>query len=344
MLEFQPYADEWADEHAVFSTPSREVLLTQALEGFLIVANEGRRRPVLLTDEGARVSALATLAMRRFGGLWAVRTSDGVFDALGGHRIRSFKGLWDESFCDDAVLPAMSNPTHDGSGVLMFDVFVHQRAVEETRIGHLAESLFDRLGGGTPQRWDRFEPLLSPWDVERVTSLARLGMPQSDVMRVRSDTGGFGEITVARTERGILEQAKGGVLIGEYDNNIAPYIARAGDALAHIADRFHPTIGFVSYAHTDAAGAQEARSRPPEVPLAVVIGPRGVRDLGVDFDEVKRKHDVVRLGRARVPSLLVRFSREDEGLWRQLAAFVYDLGLEKVLAAAKVDGGGPDAH
>lgn len=79
-----------------------------------------------------------------------------------------------------------------------------------------------------------------------------------------------------------------------------------------------------------------ASAKRPEVPLAVLIGPRGVHEMEIDVEAIRAQHDAVVLGRRRVPSLLVRFSGAETGLWQQLADLARDIGPSKVLAASGV--------
>ena len=70
-------------------------------------------------------------------------------------------------------------------------------------------------------------------------------------------------------------------------------------------------------------------SQPMDAPLAVLIGPRAVRDLRLDFDALSKRHDVTLLGPGRVPSALVRMTGRDP-LWTQLRAFAFDLEQERL--------------
>ena len=63
-----------------------------------------------------------------------------------------------------------------------------------------------------------------------------------------------------------------------------------------------------------------------------------VHDLGADIEALRRQHDVTVLGRARTPSLLVRFGAEDRGMWEQLLAFAADLGPDRIRRAMLLEG------
>ena len=332
-----PVADEWGEDYAVFSASAEHVVLTQPLAAFLDYAVTERLRPVLVSGLDSRLSSFVALAMRRAGGLWAVQGMDGAtYDGLSGYRIDAFRDMWERPGQGTERLASFRSLSQDPRAVLMFDVFAHQRAASDTSVGQLSASLVTSLGGAPLDVWGPFEPLLDRWDTRILTDTARREMPASDVMHARSADGSYVDLFVGRTRRGILEQAKGGVPIGAYPQTLSGVVQTASTTLATLAEDFQPTIGFVSLAEVDGVTHTEANAKRPEVPLAVVIGPRGVNDLKIDADALAERHDVTLLGRRRTPSLLVRFSDPDQGLWAQLAAFAYDLGSDRIEAAVGI--------
>jgi hypothetical protein len=332
-----PVADEQGEDYTVYAASARSVLLTEPLAAFLDHATTEHLRPVLLTDAHARLSPFVSLAMRRAGGLWAVQDGSTVYDGLSGYRVEAFSDLWRRSGTDRDRLGTFTGWTTTPHGVLMFDVFAHQRATADTTIGDLAAGVVASLGGAAPDVWGLHEPLVERWDAATLTETARRAMPVSDVMHARGADGSFCDVAVGRTRRGILEQVKGGVPIGAYPSTTAGVVSTASATLTHVAERFGPTIGFVSLAEFDEGVTQRAAAKRLEVPLAVLIGPRGVHDLGIDAEDLARRHDVTVLGRRRLPSLLVRFSNPDVGLWAQLLAFAHDLGVERIAEATGLD-------
>ena len=334
-----PLADEGTDEYAVYVADTASVLLSDPLDSFLQWSVSEGLRPILVTGPDARLSPLASLAMNRAGGFWAVRTAAGVFDGLTGYRIAGFPELWAGRELTGARLPSFAEPQPRPQAVLGYDVFGHQRAVAETRVGELAGTIQRALGGAGFDVWGLTEPLLEPFAVERVTETARRGMPTSDVMHARAADGSFCDITVGRTRRGILEHVTGGVPIGDYPDRLAPLVEAATRALMAVESAHQPTIGFVSLAEVWPGLVQRAGIRRPEVPLAVLLGPRAVHDLAAQVEELRARHDVLVLGRPRLPSLLVRFARTDRGSWAQLMAFAHDLGIERVQQVAALGWG-----
>ena len=336
MQVVHPVADEVGDGYQVYAASARSVLLTEPLAAFLDCAVTEHLRPVLVTEIGARLSPVVSLAMRRCGGYWAVRSPGGVFDALSGYRVDSFADLWARSGTDRERLAGFER-VGAGVGVLMFDVYAHHRAEASTQVGPLAQTAGGGLGGAGLDVWGRVEPLVTAWDEADITEAARRGMPVSEVLHGQGPDGSFCDVAVGRTRRGILEQVKGGVPIGAYPGRFADLLASASGVLTQVAEEHQPTIGFVSLAHLDPGPWVTAASRPVEVPLAVLIGPRGVHDLNLDPASLAGRHDVSVLGRSRTPAVLVRMSDPDVGLWAQLMAFAWDLGAENIAAATGLD-------
>lgn len=334
-----PLADEWTDEYAVYVSDALQVLLTDPLQSFLQWTLSEGLRPVLVTGEAARLSPFVSLAMNRAGGFWAVRSDQDVYDGLTGFPISGFADLWTPRAAEGQRPARFLTPSDDPRGLLAYDIFGHQRAVADTQVGRLAQTVHQGLGGAELDVWGLAEPLVEPFGIDPLTETARRGMPDSPVLHARAADGSFCDITVARTRRGILEHVAGGAPIGAYPQHLAPLIEVATRTLMAVESRHQPTIGFVSLAEVAPGVAQRVGVRRPEAPLAVLIGPRAVHDLQPQVTELKQRHDVLELGRRRLPSLLARFSRTDQGLWSQLMAFADDLGLERVREVAGLEAG-----
>ncbi|MCL2464984.1 MAG: DUF6177 family protein [Micrococcales bacterium] len=328
---WHPAVDEFDERYVVFATPSRTVRFTEPFASFIAEAAVRRARPVLMTTPTARVSPFVSLVMRRAGGVWALQARDcTTFDALSGYQIDDLTSLWsDEGRPAGDQLPGFTDPPSAPAQVVTFDVHTHQRAERSSKVGVVAEAVATHLGTQW-QCWSTREPLLDPWDVAAVTAAARGRMPESHTFRVAGTDGAFCEVQVARTRTGLLEHTVGGVRAVDGAN-----VLETATALAEtLASTHNPTVAFVSLAEydTDEAGAlvQCARARGVEAPVVALIGPRGVRDLGVDTDELAREHDVRVVGRARVPCLLVRFDGHAVQRWADLAGFAAALGEENI--------------
>lgn len=345
MLTAHPVADEWDEDYCVYAASSHSVRLTQPLSAFLDYAETEQLRPVLMTSDQATLSPFVSMAMRRAGGLWAVRSSMGrTFDGLSGYRVSGFRDLWQDTSTSRERLPSFAEMSAEPHGVLMFDAYVHQRAARDTVLGRLGSEMLTALGGAAPEMWGLDEPLTDPWETDRVSELGRRAMPVMPRVHALAADASFVDIRAGRTSRGVLEHAQGGVPVGPYEGRTAELIDRSASALTMLTRRFQPTVAFASIAEFDEGTVQGVSAKRPEAPLAALIGPRAVHDLEIDVDALSQAHDVTLLGRRRTPSLLVRFSAQDRGLWAQLLAFGFDLGADKVAAVARTTWEDRDAH
>lgn len=328
-----PVADEWTEEYSLYAAFTRSVILDEPVTAWLEAAVADGQKPVLLTDVKATLSPFLTAAMRRAGGHWLVRAPSGVFNGLTGYKTERVEDAWAGRRLRRSRLPGYSferDEVSGRSGALMFDVHAHTRAEADVSVGPLVETMLTGLGGPEPRLWGPAEPLLAAWDPAAMTAAIREQMPVSRVMHAWAP-GAIADVDVARTRTGLLHHVKGGVIRGNYRaQRLDQMLTVATRALTALAEEHQPTIAFVSLAETDPGLHTRAMGARPEVPIAVLIGARGVHDLGLSPDALAARHDVTPLGRPRTPSLLVRFGKPDVGLWTQLLAFAQEIGPEKI--------------
>ncbi len=333
-----PLCDEWTEEYALYVVTHDRVSYSRPLWHFLRDCRASARRPVLLTGPGAVLSPLLYAAMAEHGAMWAFRTGDGVFDARSGLRIRSIPDLW-RGATDGERHPQL------GAGapvipVVFFDIYAGDRAVPGTLIGPLADHAVGTLGGGRLIRSGRNEPLVSGWDHLSLTVQAQSQMPVADPILAASDGGASVSLSVGRTTDGIVERVHGivplprlsAVPVAELRDAVMPAVT---DMLTGLVHQFRPRVALVSSGllRTDGGRAGYAvGAQPVDAPLAVLIGPRAVRDLQFDAAALAQRHDLTMLGPGRVPSALVRMTGKD-ALWAQLRSFLHDLDQERVAAA-----------
>ncbi len=345
-VALHPFADEWTDEYALYAASATRVTLTAPLRHFIEDCRAESLRPVILTSEDASLSGHVLAAMRDAAGFWIFRSPDGTYDAASGRGIRSIADLWAAPEANAPGHPAYVAYSPAREGALLFDVYVTERAVEETRIGPLVEHMLTGLGASPVDRWGREEPLTAAWSAEALTDTVRAQMPASDRYLVATPDQAWARVTVARTRRGLLQHVNGAVPIGPYGapRGIDPAAAPAAhpavtETLAGLVRHHRPNVALISYGEFSRVSAGYGRvigAARPDVPLAVLIGPRAVRDLRVDVADLQARHDVTVLGPGRVPSLLVRLSGR-EPLWAQLRAFAHDLDQERLAAALAVE-------
>lgn len=165
-------------------------------------------------------------------------------------------------------------------------------------------------------------------------------MPRTPAVLLSGPRAQYARVWVGRARHGLVERTAGGVEVPP-GGGAADLVAEAADALVAANNQTTVLVGTV-WAGTRAAHAATAPGpRPADQPLAVLVGPRAVHDLGADLATVAEHHDTQVLGRARRPSLLVRFTASDTDRWSQLLSLVQTLGPR---AVARAVGGNPDAR
>lgn len=347
-----PLADVWAPGHAVFRTGAHRILLSAGLSEFLLDAASAGRRPVLASAREAWLSWPAAEALRAAGGIWVVRDRSGaLFGARSGRRLLGEDGAPSE---DPGLLPDFGLERGPRLGGLFLDAYLQRRAEPRTLIGGSTEHVTTGLGAvagvdGALSRWGMHEPLGWEWDPERLTAVMRTQMPRSERFLGSSADGAAASVQLARTRSGLLEHLRAVVPAGPLRPGSSKEAAAhpaVAETLVALAERFRPQIAVLSYGRVETADAAAPHGplgfrpgfREPDAPLAVLLGPRAVRDLRLDLGGLAERHDVLRIGSARVPSALIRFTGPDP-LWGQLLRFAAELEHERVAAA--LGNGGP---
>lgn len=336
-VPIHPLADEWTDEYSLRVIEHERAVYSPPLWHFLGDCRATGVRPVLLTSPSTMLSPQLYAAMVEGGALWAFRDDQGVFDARSGVRIRSIPELW--AGPSDLERHSPINTDSPVVPALFFDIYAGDRATADVAIGPIADHAVQTLGGGELRRFGRDEPCMTRWDYHDVTTRAQQQMPASDPILASTDSGAWVGLTVARTRDGLLERAHGGVPLPQLAEvprealreRVMPDVT---EMMAGLVDRFRPRIALVTAGilhHFEGRYGYRAGAQPIDAPLAVLVGPRAVRDLRLDLAELQQRHDVTVLGPGRVPSVLVRMTGRDD-LWAQLRAFAFDLDQERLAA------------
>ncbi len=315
------FADEATDRWLVYDTPCVSVRLTEPLLLFLRGAVTDGLRPVLVTSAEARLSPFVAATLAEAGGSWVVRSPDGPFDAVTGQALASFDDLARPPTGLHPRFLALPTPSRV---VVTYDVYTTAPADSQTRVGLTAQALTAALGG-TLDLWGTVEPLLDPWDADQITAFAQQGMPRAPVVLASGRDGEHARIWVARSRHGLYERSHGGVLTPTPERlvDLAPAAAQA--LIAAMNHRHNVSLALAWASARSEAAASAPGRRPVDQPLAVLLGPRALHDLSLDLDDLATRHDIQVLGRARVPSLLVRFPAPDIELWTQLEGLLEEL-------------------
>lgn len=346
--ESHPIADEFTAECNVYRASSSRVTLSMPLWAFIMDSRSANLRPVLVTRVDAHVSRFVLEELRAANGQWAVDIGSGVYDARSGYRLRGFSELWLGVPTGRHRLEGFELPRTESLGALSFDVHVRARAEKHTRVGAALEHMFVGLGGGTPERWGRWDPLVRSWSEDALMEELRREMPVARRRYVAAGGGAAGSVSVARSRDGLMVQVRGVVPVGAYERPAEGGMRLSAEAsavlptLRGLGERFLPNVALVSYVQVDeAAGSvgQTVGLRHADVPVAALIGARAVRDLRIDVARVREEFGAVPVGLRRAPSLVVRFS-ELAPFWHRLKAFAHDLDERRLADALAIELGG----
>ena len=262
--------------------------------------------------------------MRRLGGQWMVLGHDGNnYDAHTGLPIEAPPGS------RAAHLPV--NTTNPPSQLaLTFDVQTREPATWTTTCGRVAEFMVSGFGGGQLTVVDTAEPLGQRWSTHDLTARLRTEMPVSRRHLARSSNGAVATIQVKRTEYGIAENSRGVVPVPQW-TTITPELTRlVSDVLTELASTFRLTMASIALAKVEMSDGRlghHARPHPVDLPVALLIGPALLRDLGLDAEVSRRHFNAIPVGLSKAPALLVPLS-DSPNPHRRLQEFLSNVDQE----------------
>ncbi|WP_415857312.1 DUF6177 family protein [Sinomonas sp. G460-2] len=297
-------------------------------------------RTILVTDGLSALTEPMRDLLEEFGGKWVVRGGDGVLrDGRNGRRLERFQDaihIPPPQSVDEVAL-AFLQPRPPEAMQLVVSLSIRHRAAEESLLGGGIELFTAALGHETPSGWGTHEPAGKPWDRRELTDFARSRMPEPSriVVSGTREVPVSAMLTVQRTQRGVEELVTG--LIGAgllADPRIGDRVRLVPEILGTLAARQLPLFGLV----LARAGTANLTYPPvlelPPTPLAMLIGAPGVRELGLDTEEMRRRHGAQIAGRPRIPALVFPLDPDHDGRGTdRLAAIVEDIGIDRIRAA-----------
>ncbi|MDC7121725.1 DUF6177 family protein [Cellulomonas fimi] len=334
-----PALDARAGEVLVTETRAEVAYLSETRADLLVRARADGRRVALVSDEVTRLSYPMREALRDSGGAWVVRGIDGTLrDGSDGRRLSSVGEIATRGPITAAedVAVRFLRPVAPQSVQLVVSQAVRHRATVDTQLGGTAELFAEDLMGAAPSGWGAHEPAVVAWDRARLTELARNRMPEETTVVVAGtpERPLVGTIRTARTEHGLEETTQLVVGVGAPGS---PQARAAIDALPgtfdRLATRSMPLFGLVM-------GRQGRRDltfpsvlEAPPVPLAMLVGPPGVRDLGLPVDELVRTLGARVVGRPRVPGLYFPLGTLERDGWQAFDEVLRAIGHDRVREA-----------
>jgi hypothetical protein len=345
-----PVADEWSDTYAVYRVYTRRAILTQPLAQFLDYCHTEDLAAILVTDEAATISPALDSALARVGARWAFKEREGnrVFNGVTGQQVFSLQELLEvPEDTRDVFHSYDARDPQFGTAALRFDAYVRHQAVAETRIGYAAEQFIAQLGTGSQSldTWGGYEPGTQRWSPDALTQTFQGQMPQTMRMHAQGlQEDAAASMNVGRTRQGLLEHVSGVVSLDRaHDGLDRDAITNAGEALRGLSARFQMNAAFVALTDRESDLTRTTRLHSVDLPLAIYLGPRLVRNLGVDFERAQNDFDVEILGSKRVPAALARMSG-NEPLWMQFSNMVHSLSQHKLAEALGWEVSGGTTH
>jgi hypothetical protein len=331
-----PLVDGAGEGWVATETRADVIALTQGMSDlFGRVAAEGRR-PIVISGEYARMTQPLAEALSAVQGHWVIRTAnDGCYDARSGVRLDAPEQVLgrDRLGSPEAVHPAFARSAISTRLQLVVTVSTRHRVSRPVRLGGVLETIADATTGAPPERWGALEPLLAGWDRDDLTERTRRRMPLESRWAAASAGAHalVAALQVARTSEGLEETTRVWAdVAGADDPERASVGARGRDVLAAAAGIGMPLLGVAFAALGSPDLARRSTAAPPPEPLALLVGPPGIRALGVDAATWTAQVGGTTVGSPRLPGALLPLGSVDGGGWQRLTDVLAPLERERV--------------
>lgn len=341
-LAQHPLLDAAGTGWAATETRADVVTLSVGMSDFLHRVASGGERPIVVSGEFSRMTRPLAEALSGVDGHWVIRTdSDGCYDAHSGAALDSPQdvlALPPRPTGTLGVHPAFVRAAISARLQLVATVSTRHRVSRPVRLGGVLDAASDAFAGAQPTAWGPTEPLVAAWDRDDLTERTRRRMPLesrwSAVTAARHPATGtalVGTLQVARTSEGLEETTRVWAdVAGAGDERAAGLALEARQFLSRAAGVGMPLLGvaFATLGSPDLARRGTAPSTPE--PLALLIGPPGVRTLGVEPRTWVDRHGGALVGSPRLPGVLVPLGSPDGGGWQRLAEVLATLDAARV--------------
>ena len=327
---------------AATETRTPVVFLSAGRVSLLAAAQAAGKRAVLVTDELSVLTPALATVWREAGAGWVVRSRSGLREGFSGRRLASVADLLTASpvqQIEDVDLGFLRPHPADAVQVSVV-VSLRHRARTGTLLGGPAEALAELVSGRPPRVWGPHEPAGQPWSRAELTEFARSQMP-GPVLMLAGGEGFTTSLQVQRTDVGLEEITEAQLNLGVPTTlAFAAQRRRLVDWLAELTATAMPLVGLVLARPGRADLMVPPVLTHPPTPLALLIGPPGVRAIGIDVDAMVRRFDALRVGRPRIPGVLFSLGTLGEPGWDRLDEVLNAIGPDKIAEAT----GLPERH
>lgn len=317
-------------------TRARIAYLSEARADLLIAAAEVERPLVLVSDEVTRLTYPMREALRDVHGRWVVREVGGTLrDGLSGARLTSIADAvrtGPPSRPEDVSVRFL-RPVPAQTVQLVISQSVRHKAAATTILGGAAELFARELTGAAPTGWGAHEPAVVAWDRTRLTEMSRTRMPRETTVMVAGspDRPMIGTIRASRVDSGLEETTQLMLGVGAPGSDAArDAIGRIPVVMADLTTHQMPLFGLVLARTGQADLSFPSVLEAPPNPVGMLLGPPGVRELGLDVSRMAAELDARVVGRARIPGLYFPLGSFHEPGWAKFDAVLDALGPDRV--------------
>jgi hypothetical protein len=325
-----PLVDSVGDGYVVSYSAASVVHASEGRTSLIAESARAGLRVVFLTASSSRLTFGMMQLLGATRSKWVVQDASGALtDGLTGRRLESVPdalhpGEARDTSTTDATTADLRGPADFPTDAperswLHLTVSVHLQAREETRVGGALTFLAGRVASAVPSGWGVHEPAGLAWDQDNLNRYVRARMPRETRVHVAGH-GGLAMsalMRVTRSARGLVEETKLLVALDGDDTAAERSIAAVPGVFADLAGTESVLLGSAFVLRGAADLAVSAQLGAPPLPVAMVLGPRAVRDLGLDPAEASERFGAIPAGRPRIPSIVLPFTREGSGSWQQ---------------------------
>ncbi|WP_413453008.1 DUF6177 family protein [Georgenia phoenicis] len=330
---------------ALVSETRAEVAYLSELRADLVsrAATEGHR-VILVSDEVTRLTYPMRQLLLDTGGGWAVRGIDGTLrDGLTGRRLSRVSEVLDATpiRAQEDVAVRYLRPAPAQAVQLVVSQSVRHKAADTTLLGGTAEILSQELLGAAPAGWGPYEPALRRWDRGALTELVRGRAPQDTALVLSGDATHplSGTLQLHRTAEGLEETTQLLLGVGAPGSDATRRALEAlPGAFATLAAHHMPLFGLVMARTGRRDLTLDSLLSAPPTALGMLIGPPGVRELGLAVTDLAERFDARVVGRPRIPGLYFPLGGLGEPGWDRLDAVVAHLGRDRVQGIVDIAG------
>lgn len=291
----------------VVSRSDRAVLGLSPLRADLLVsAAAARSRVVLVTGSHARLTDPLRDALATAGGAWVAEEPSGDLSvATTGRAIAAPEEALAPAGPEGPV-DAFLRPPTDPTVQLLVSASLRHRPEASLRLGRAVET----LAGAPPAGWGPHEPVERDWDLDALTGHLR-DLAPSEARVVVAGTPSHplaGTLLARRTDRGVEEVLQVVLALGRPGSPEADAgLASVPQRLAALARHGMPLMALAFARPGRADLTTSATLQAPPEPVAMLLGPPAVRDLGIDPGDLEAEFAITVVGSPRVPGVVLGF-------------------------------------